>query len=85
MSIRIKIEPIKSKKIFNDFVKGHKFEFAGMSVSDSKKSHTQHLMCICDEPLTETVKDALQSIDAAYILYSGKAYGSYCVAVEIKY
>ncbi len=85
MSIRIKIEPVKSKKTFNDFVKGHKFEFAGMSVSDSKKSHTQHLMCICDEPLTETVKDALESINVAYILYSGKAYGKFCVAVEIKY
>ncbi|MBQ3007782.1 MAG: hypothetical protein IJD78_09500 [Clostridia bacterium] len=85
MSIRIKIEPVKSKKVFNDFVKGHKFEFAGMSVSDSEKSHTQYLMCICDEPITETVKDALQSIDAAYILYSGKAYGKFCVAVEIKY
>ena len=85
MSVRIRIEPVKSKKIFNEFIKKHNFEFAGMSVSDSKKSHTQHLMCICDEPLTETVKDALQSIDAAYILYSGKAYGSYCVAVEIKY
>ena len=85
MSVKIKIEPIKSKNIFNDFIKKHKFEFAGMSVSGNKKAYNQYVMCISEKPLTETVKDALESIDADYILYSGKAYGSYCVAAEIKF
>ena len=85
MSIRIRIEPIKSKKIFNEFIKKHNFEFAGMAVSGNRKTHTQHLMCISDEPLTETVTTALGNVDLDYVLYSGKAYGKFCVAVAVKY
>ncbi len=85
MDTRIRIEPVKSKKIFNDFVEKNKFEFAGMSVSGNRKTHTQHLMCISDEPLLETVTTALGNVDLDYVLYSGKAYGKFCVAVAVKY
>lgn len=85
MDTRIRIEPVKSKKIFNDFIKKHKFEFAGMAVSGNRKTHTQHLMCISDEHLVETVTTALGNVDLDYIMYSGKAYGQFCVAVEIRY
>lgn len=82
---RIKIEPIISKKVFNDFIKKHKFEFAGMSVSGNKKTHNQYLMCISDEPIIDTVKNSMESIDADYILYFGGVYGKFCVTAEIKY
>ncbi len=85
MSIKIRIEPVKSKQIFNEFIKKYRFEFAGMSVSDKGKKYTLHLMCISDEPLTETVTTALGNVDLDYILYSGKAYGKFCVAVAVKY
>ena len=85
MSVRIRIEPIESKKIFNEFIKKHNFEFAGMAVSDKEKKHTQYLMCISDEPLTETVTTALGNVDLDYVLYSGKAYEKFCVAVAVKY
>lgn len=82
---RIKIEPIISQKVFNDFIKKHKFEFAGMSVSGNKKTYNQYLMCISDEPIIDIVKSSMESIDADYILYFGGAYGNFCVAAEIKY
>ena len=85
MSIRIRIEPIKSQKIFDDFVKCHNFEFAGMSVSDKGKKNIQHLMFIGDEPLMETITEAMKNVDMNYILYSGEVYGKFCVAAEIKY
>lgn len=80
----IKVEPIKTRVEFKEFVRAHNFEFAGMSVGGCPKMNIRWFVCISDENLTERVIEALESIDCDYIIYSGEIYGRFYAAAEIK-
>ena len=83
-SIRTKVEPVKTKNQFNEFVKKHNFEFSGMSVSKKREQQTRWLMCSSDENITEIMINSLDFIGYDYIIYSGKIDGRFYVATEIR-
>jgi hypothetical protein len=84
MSARIKVEAVKSRSEFIEFIRVRNLDFIGMSVSGCRKKNTWWVACSSDERITEIMLKSFDSIDYDYIMYLGKDGGKFYVAAEIK-
>ncbi len=84
MSVRIKVEAVKSRSEFTEFIRVRNLDFVGMSVGGCRKKNTWWVACSSDEHITEIMLKSFDSIDYDYIMYSGKNGGNFYVAAEIK-
>ena len=84
MSIRIKVEAVKSRSEFTEFIRARNLDFVGMSVSGCPKKNTWWVACSSDEHIIEIMLKSFDSIDCDCIMYSGEFDEKFYVTAEIE-